>query len=191
MAHVVAGTAHLIGVPWSFGGFLTVFRFLGFLIAAIFATRQLLASPRKGMQQSLGISLLVVALLLPTLWSWYLSWGLLVLAPVAQGRVRRLCIGVVAVATLLGAGSNKHIAVAMYHATFGSDTFVVLGIAAVLLLDYLILFPQRRWLNGIAPGAARLTGPRELGAAGDAPLPGRDYREEGQTGSPSVSLGSP
>ncbi|HUA94302.1 MAG TPA: polyprenol phosphomannose-dependent alpha 1,6 mannosyltransferase MptB [Acidimicrobiales bacterium] len=191
VAHVVAGTAHIMGVPWSFDGFLTVFRVLGFLAAAVFATRQLLVSPRKGMQHSLGISLLVVALLLPTLWSWYLSWGLLVLAPVAEGRVRRFCIGVVAVATILGAGSNKHVAVAMYHASFGSDTFVVLGIAAVLLVDYLILFPKRRWLNGLAPGAARLTGHGELAATRDAPLPGQDYREGGRTGSPSISLGSP
>jgi len=189
-AHVVAGTAHLIGVPWSFAGFLTVFRFLGFLVAAVFAIRQLWASPRRGMQQSLGISLLVVALLLPTVWSWYLSWGLLVLAPVAEGRTRRLCIGVVAVATILGAASNKHIALAMYHATFGSDVFVVLGIAAVVVIGYLILFPQRRLLNGTAPGSLPLAG--ELATAGENPAPGQDpYRDEGRPGARSISLGSP
>ena len=129
------------------------------------------------MQQSLGISLLVVALLLPTVWSWYLSWGLLVLAPVAEGRTRRLCIGVVAVATILGAASNKHIALAMYHATFGSDVFVVLGIAAVVVIGYLILFPQRRLLNGTAPGSLPLAGRaghrRRESCAGSGPLPGR------------------
>ncbi len=190
VAHVVAGTAHLIGVPWSFGGFLTVFRLLGLLLAAAFVVRQLLASPRKGVQHSLGISLLVVALLLPTVWSWYLSWGLLVLAPVAQGRTRRLCIGVVAVASILGAASNKQIVLAMYHATFGSDVFVVLGIAAVLVIGYLILFPQRRLLKGLAPGSAPLPG--ELAAAGENAVPGQDpYRDEGRPGARSISLGSP
>ena len=49
-------------------------------------------SPRDGVVRCLGLTLLVLALLGPIVWSWYVTWGVVVLAPAAVGRLRTALI---------------------------------------------------------------------------------------------------
>lgn len=143
VAHIVAGSAHLVGIPLSYSVMLTVTRGLGMVAAAGYTIWALVESPRKGMMATLGASFLVVALLLPTVWPWYLAWGLMVLAPVAAGWSRQACIWVTAVATLLGAASNKHIWLDLVHASILSDAVVLVGLALAGLAAYRIVVPRR------------------------------------------------
>ena len=50
-------------------------------------------SDRIGTLKALGITLLLLVVLGPVVQPWYLSWGLILLAPVALGRLRSLIIG--------------------------------------------------------------------------------------------------
>ncbi len=50
-------------------------------------------SPRLGWVKALGLALLAVAVLGPTIQPWYLSWALVVLLPLASGRLRSGLLG--------------------------------------------------------------------------------------------------
>ena len=52
----------------------------------------LLSSPREGVVRCLGLTLLVLALLGPIVWAWYVTWGVIVVAPAAAGRLRTALI---------------------------------------------------------------------------------------------------
>ena len=65
---------------------LTVVRGLGLLVAAVICVRLLLTRHRLGVLPSLGISLLVLVALGPVIQTWYLTWGMMVLAAVVVGR---------------------------------------------------------------------------------------------------------
>ena len=57
-------------------------------LAVYVGYRLLLRSPREGVVRCLGLTLLVLALLGPIVWAWYVTWGIIVLAPAAVGRLR-------------------------------------------------------------------------------------------------------
>ena len=71
------------------GGVLTVARVLGLLAGGGGRLWLLLNSDRIGTLKALGVTLLVFVVLGPVVQPWYLSWGLILLAPVALGRLRR------------------------------------------------------------------------------------------------------
>ena len=50
------------------------------------------AHPQDGVVRCLGLTLLVLALLGPIVWAWYVTWGVIVLAPAAIGRLRTALI---------------------------------------------------------------------------------------------------
>ena len=55
----------------------------------------LLHSDRIGALRAMGLTMLIIVALGPVVQPWYLSWGLVVLAPVATGKVRTLIVGLV------------------------------------------------------------------------------------------------
>ena len=61
----------------------------------------LLNSDRIGHLKALGLTLLLFVLLGPVVQPWYLSWGLILLAPVALGQLRSLIIGLSMVTAFL------------------------------------------------------------------------------------------
>ncbi|MDQ2748219.1 MAG: polyprenol phosphomannose-dependent alpha 1,6 mannosyltransferase MptB [Actinomycetota bacterium] len=79
------------------------------LLAAIFIVAVLSATARKrSLQRNVGYSLLALALLSPTIYPWYLLWGVLCLAAAVTGRERDwlvLACGVTSVAAITGAPS--------------------------------------------------------------------------------------
>ncbi len=90
----VIGTslAHGLHIGISSGAILTATRFLGLLAAAVLGVWLLLNSDRIGTLKALGVTLLAFVVLGPVVQPWYLSWGLILLAPVALGRLRSLLI---------------------------------------------------------------------------------------------------
>jgi alpha-1,6-mannosyltransferase len=65
---------------------LTATRALGLLVAAVICVRLLLTRRRLGALASLGISLVVLVALGPAVQTWYLAWGMVVLAAVVTRR---------------------------------------------------------------------------------------------------------
>jgi alpha-1,6-mannosyltransferase len=107
LAFLIADTAHLVGVGVGLGGVLTVTRWLGLLAAVAVGAWLLINSDRIGTLKSLGLSLLTLVVLGPIDQPWYLLWGLVLLAPVAFGRLRSSIIAlsiVTAFIELPGAG---------------------------------------------------------------------------------------
>ncbi len=71
---------------------LTLARGTGFLLAAIIGVRLLLRSDEIGPLRALGWSLIAVVVLSPVVQPWYAAWGFVFLAPVVEGRVRRIVV---------------------------------------------------------------------------------------------------
>jgi hypothetical protein len=81
---------------------LTVTRTLGLGAALGVGLWLLWRSERIGSLQALGVTLLLVVALGPVVQPWYLSWGLVLLAPVATGKVRTLIIGLSIASAFIG-----------------------------------------------------------------------------------------
>ncbi len=129
-AHVVAGALHLVGDPIALGSVRTVTSMAGIAVAVLAGTWLLWHSPRLGDVRALGLTLLLLALLSPVLWAWYLTWGLVVLAPVAAGLVRRALVWFTIAETLVGASSVVGILHALGRQSALSDAMVVVGVLA-------------------------------------------------------------
>jgi hypothetical protein len=114
----------------------------------------------------MGLTLMLVVLLSPVVQPWYLSWGLVVLAPVAAGWLRRVLIILSVSAVFVGLPGGH----ALFHAFIYSDPLEVAG--ALLLLLAIFLAP-------LGP-VARL---------GSTSRPERDISP--QLGSPTIVVGEP
>ncbi|MGH9099484.1 MAG: polyprenol phosphomannose-dependent alpha 1,6 mannosyltransferase MptB [Acidimicrobiales bacterium] len=132
-AHALAGVLHLIGVPVGLSVLRTATSATGIAVAVAVGCWLLWHSPRLGELRALGLTLLLLALLGPVLWAWYLTWGLVVLAPVATGRMRRLLVWLSIAEALVGVSS----VLGILHALGGdgalTDLMVVLGVVALTL----------------------------------------------------------
>ncbi|MGH9107852.1 MAG: polyprenol phosphomannose-dependent alpha 1,6 mannosyltransferase MptB [Acidimicrobiales bacterium] len=147
-AHLVAWVAAGVGFPASLGAVRAVMAVAGLVVAAGAGAFLLWRSPRLGMVRALGATLLVLALLAPVLWCWYLTWGLVVLAPVAGVRLRRVVGAVTAVEVAVGAASVHRMVSTVLAAPLGDDLVLVAVLGAVALACL-------RWVGSPAPG----TGP--------------------------------
>ena len=76
---------HVVQVPVSTVDLHPVFSVLGLLVAAYVGYRLLRRAPQDGVVRCLGLTLLVLALLGPIVWAWYVTWGVVVVAPAAAG----------------------------------------------------------------------------------------------------------
>jgi hypothetical protein len=92
-AFALAGVAHVTHLGIGLTAVLSVTRFLGMVGALVAGVWLLLNSDRIGTLKALGLTLLLFVLLGPVVQPWYLSWGLVLLAPVAFGQLRSLVIG--------------------------------------------------------------------------------------------------
>ena len=93
--------AHLVGIGVSLHTTLSLTRGLGVIVACA-GVLLLLRSDRIGALHAMGLTMLVIVALGPVVQPWYLSWGLVVLAAVATGRVRTLIVGSSIVAAFIG-----------------------------------------------------------------------------------------
>ena len=126
--------SHLAQVPISTLEARPVFSVLGLLIAVFVGYRLLLRSPRDGVVLCLGLTLLVLSLLGPIVWAWYVTWGVVVVAPAAIGRLRT---GVVVISTFwafAGVTSVHNIYMRMIHTFFVTDLLLVAMLLAVVIM---------------------------------------------------------
>ena len=156
MARAVSIASHVLQVPVSLMAVRPVFMVLGLLVAAYFGYRQLLRSPRDGFVQCLGLTLLVLALLGPIVWSWYVTWGVIVLAPSAIGRLRTALIVISTFWAFAGLTSIHSIYSSLMHTFVLTDLLLVAMLLAVAITPLSLFKGRRAHLPRLTPGV--LTG---------------------------------
>jgi alpha-1,6-mannosyltransferase len=139
LAFVGTAIAHVAHVGVGLGGVLSVTRFLGYLSAVIASVWLLWNSDRIGHLKAMGLTLLLFVLLGSVDQPWYLSWSLILLVPVAVGRLRSLVIGLSMVTAFLelpGAGQLFN------NLTHGDPLSIVL---TMLWLLVVLTVPLATW----------------------------------------------
>jgi hypothetical protein len=135
----LSGILHAIGWHVSTTAVLSGARVLGFTVAGAATVYLLKISDRIGGLKALAISLLLFVVLGPVVQPWYLTWGLLLLAPVAFGRWRTLIIAVSVLSPFIGLPGGRTLLDQLIH----SDPLSV-ALAFVVLLGVLLV-PLGRW----------------------------------------------
>jgi hypothetical protein len=139
LALLVTGLAHFVHLGLGLSGVLTATRFLGLLAAGIAGVWLLLNSDRIGTLKALGVTLLVFVCLGPVVQPWYLSWGLILLAPVALGRLRSLIIGLSMVTAFIELPGGTQLVGSLVH---GDPLLIVLTLLWILVV---LTVPLATW----------------------------------------------
>ncbi len=135
----LTSVAHLVGLGVSQGGVLSVTRLLGLAGAAGASAYLLWHSDRIGGVQAIGLSLLLFVLLGPVVQPWYLTWGIIMLAAVAEGRLRSVLIVLSVGSLFIGLPGGRTLLDQLIHAN-------PLAVAAVLMaLLGVLVVPIGRW----------------------------------------------
>jgi len=171
LAFLITGVAHVAHLGIGVGGVLSVCRLLGMVVAAGSAIWLLLNSDRIGTLKALGITLLLFVLLGPVVQPWYLSWGLILLAPVALGQLRSLVIGLSMVTAFIELPGGTQIVSTLFHGDPLLIVLTVLGLLAVVTVPLSSL--EKRTPNGRdgAAAAAASTVTASTVTASDAVAP--------------------
>jgi alpha-1,6-mannosyltransferase len=147
----------MVGISVTEQSVLSVTRALGLVAALVIGIWLLLRADKNGWLRAVGLTLLAVVVLAPVVQPWYLLWGLVLLAPVAVGWIKRLLIVLSIGAVFLGLPGG----VALLHDFRYSNRLYV----AVALLVLLGVF--------LAPlGRVRRAGTPDAPEVGDGPRPG-------------------
>ena len=134
LSHVIVATASVVHVSLALTSVANAAGLVGLACAAIVGSWLLLRSPEMGSVRALGLALLVLALLGPILWAWYLTWGLVVLAPVAIGRLQRVVIVLSIVETFLGVSSLKGMVQTLGASGVLPDLLLLVAMVVVILV---------------------------------------------------------
>jgi alpha-1,6-mannosyltransferase len=162
VARSVSIISHVAQVPTTLLSVRPVFMVLGLLVAVYVAYRQLLRSPRDGVVRCLGITLLVLALLGPIVWSWYVCWGVIVVAAAAVGGLRTTSIVISTFWAFVGMTSVHGIYMRFLHTFVLTDLLVIAMLLAVAIMPLGQLISDRRaplprLTQGVLTGAGAAT----------------------------------
>ena len=124
----VYGILHAAGLAVSKSTTISVVQTLGALVAIGVIVWMVFHIRGQGAVRPLGVALLLFVLLSPTVWPWYLLWGLAVLAATSAQRSRALAVVAALGMLVVGAGGTPMV--------IGGDYWVI----TVLLLAGLIWF---------------------------------------------------
>jgi alpha-1,6-mannosyltransferase len=125
--------SHVVQLPVSVLQARPVFIVLGLALAVGLAVRFLLRAPEEGVVRNLGLTLLLLALLGPIVWAWYVTWGLVVLAAVAAGRLRSVVIVISTFWAFAGVTSVHGIFMRLVHTFAVTDLLLVAALLAIAI----------------------------------------------------------
>ena len=155
IAKAAAGVARVVDVHFSSLGARTVVSLVGLSVAAAIGIWLLLGSSDDNLPRNLGLTLLVVAVLGPILWSWYATWGIIVLAPAATPALRRLVIAISTFEVFVGISSVKNLVLSVVHAGVLPDLIVVAAIFAIAIIPLGQFGRARPTWRPLRPGTSR------------------------------------
>jgi hypothetical protein len=160
VARAVSIASHIVQMPISTMTARPVFMVLGLLVAVYVGYRLLLRAPRDGVVLCLGLTLLVLALLGPIVWAWYVTWGVIVVAPAAVGRLRNAVIVISTFWAFAGTTAIHGIYMRLLH------TFVLTDLLLVAMLLAVAIMPLAQFVSGRRARFPRLTPGMLAGTAG-------------------------
>ena len=137
----IAGLLHVVGIGVSQSVVISATRLLGLGLAAVLGVWLLKESDRIGQLTALGLTLLAFVILSPVIQPWYLAWGLILLAPVAEGRIRTAVIVLSAGSPFIGLPGARELVTQLLHAQP-----LMLAVTLVALLAF-VLAPLGRWTS--------------------------------------------
>jgi alpha-1,6-mannosyltransferase len=162
---LISGTAHVFGIGVSLPGVLTLTRAIGLLAAAAIAVWCLWQRERIGLLSALGITMLAFVLLGPVVQPWYLTWGIILLAPVATGRMLYFILGISTVVPFIGLTGGTDLLNQLVH------TDPITMVLAVMVLWAVAIVPLGSWTTSWRFDRARLhTLPAHAGRPAGAAL---------------------
>ncbi|MGH8981459.1 MAG: polyprenol phosphomannose-dependent alpha 1,6 mannosyltransferase MptB [Acidimicrobiales bacterium] len=136
----LSGLLHAVGlhaVPMT--SVLSVTRVLGLAAAAAVSVWLLWHSDRVGALRAMGIGMLLFVVLGPVVQPWYLTWGVILLAPIAVGRLRTVLVALSALAPFIGLPGGRTLLEELIHYN------PALVAAALLFLVGVLVVPIGRW----------------------------------------------
>ncbi len=148
----ISGTAHVFGMGVSLAGVLTLTRAIGLVAAAVIALYCLRHRERMGVLMALGITMLAFVLLGPVVQPWYLTWGIIILAPVATGRMLWAILGISTVAPFIGLTGGADLLNQLVHTDPASM------VLAVMVLWAVAIAPLGNWTTSWRLDRSRLPG---------------------------------
>jgi alpha-1,6-mannosyltransferase len=151
---VFSGALHVLHIGVGLGGVLTVTRLLGLLAATGVAAYCLLHKEVMGTLTALGVTALAFVLLGPVVQPWYLTWGIIIVAPVVTGRLRVLVLGLSIVAPFIGLTGGASLLKQLLATNPASM------VVAVIVLWAVVMVPLGRWTTSWR----RLAAPAAQGA---------------------------
>jgi alpha-1,6-mannosyltransferase len=131
---LVSGAAHLVGIGVGLGGVLTLTRAIGLIGAAVIAVYCLRHRERIGMLGALGGTMMAFVLLGPVVQPWYLTWGIIIVAPVVTGRWLYAVLGLSAVAPFIGLTGGSDLLNELVHTDPASMVLAVMVLWAVAIV---------------------------------------------------------
>jgi alpha-1,6-mannosyltransferase len=155
IAMFLTWVSHIMGMGVGLSGVLTGTRFLGMVAALVIGVWLLLNSDRIGTLKALGITMLAFVLLGPVDQPWYLAWGIILLAPVALGRLRSLIIGLSMFTAFVELPGGKQLLNSLIH---GDPLSIVLTLLWVLFVVTVPLATWERSETGAAVAVPTLSG---------------------------------
>jgi hypothetical protein len=150
--------ANLVGLGSLGHPLLTVARGSALALAVVIGLVLLLRSERIGSLSAIGWTLIAVAMLGPVLQPWYLAWGIVFLAPIARGKVRKLVCGVSAVSCFLGLPGGWVLGSELENS---NPAFLVLFSVLLVMIALVVVGPTVRFR--ISERVRRLVRSRETG----------------------------
>src|SRR5271170_7661229 len=156
---LISGTAHVLGIGVGIGGVLTFTRAVGLLGAAAVALYCLRHRERLGMLGALGITMMMFVLLGPVVQPWYLTWGIIIVAPVVTGRWLYAVLGLSAVAPFIGLTGGSDLLSELVRTDPASMVLAVMVLWAVAIV------PLGNWTTSWRIDRSRLPALTATGAA--------------------------
>ena len=147
---LISGTAHVVGIGVGLGGVLTLTRAIGLIAAAAIALWCLRHRERIGLLGALGITMMAFVLLGPVVQPWYLTWGIILVAPVVTGRWLWAVLGLSAVTPFIGLTGGTELLNELLH------TDPITMVLAVMVLWAVAIFPLGSWTTSWRIDRSRL-----------------------------------
>ena len=147
---LISGSAHVVGIGVGLGGVLTLTRAIGLIGAAAVAFYCLRHRERLGVLGALGITMMTFVLLGPVVQPWYLTWGIIIVAPVVTGRMLYAVLGLSAIVPFIGLTGGTDLLNQLVH------TDPLSMVLAVMVLWAVAIFPLGNWTTSWRIDRSRL-----------------------------------
>jgi hypothetical protein len=147
---LISGSAHVVGIGVGLGGVLTLTRAIGLIAAAAVAFYCLRHRERLGVLGALGITMMTFVLLGPVVQPWYLTWGIIIVAPVVTGRMLYAVLGLSAIVPFIGLTGGSDLLNQLVH------TDPLSMVLAVMVLWAVAIFPLGNWTTSWRIDRSRL-----------------------------------